>query len=134
MSTVFGKIAELNSVIGSVFSTVGNRRRLDDDVLFELHQLKRIMVKSIEDILSAITPTLVSIDAITSVFSSVVLDWKLFPGKSSVESVASLLETLINETALLLDEEYVSKFSSLTVMKHVDSANSMLRASSEYDH
>jgi len=134
MPVVFGKIAELNSIIASVYNISHVRRRLmDDSVLFELYQLKKVMVESIGVLLFAITPTLGSLDAVTSALRAIAMDSTLFP-EDSVILVASQLEILINRTSNILSEEYVSKFPSLTVLKLVESANSMLRATLEHEH
>jgi len=134
MSAVFGKIAEVNSIVDIVYTLSIDRRRLiDDNILLELYQLKKVMVESIGVLLTAITPSLVSLDAVTTALRTIVMDSTLFP-EDSVILVASQLELLINSTSHILSEEYVSKFPPLTVLKLVDSANSMLRATIDQEH
>ena len=103
------------------------------DFEMKLYELKSIMVESIGILLSSITPSLVSLDAITSALRSIVMDWTLFP-ETSIAMVASELEYLIKITSDLLSKKYVSKFHPAIVVKLVDSANSMLKATVEHEH
>jgi hypothetical protein len=92
-----------------------------------LISLKDEIINAFGTLLSSITPTTVTLEAVVSALSTTAADWTLI-SQNSVPMVAIQLETIISTMADFLSEEYVSKFSHEQVLKLVSTATFMLRA------